>query len=222
MSDQLLIPDAQAKSLIDEINARTQRQSDDVLSESRTEAATIIKTAHRDARARLHNVVRRLRKSRETSLSREKARLELERILHHQKEDAQLLARGMPLVENAMRRRWEDSSARQIWIIHALEIALTFLAAGNWQIYLPPTIHEDEFSRICSGVDIVDSITLDLVSDREIKTVLRIEMDDAVVDATLEGLLADTETIKAMLLAEIGSMNSVYGRNESNSTGGAA
>jgi len=220
MSDQLLIPDAQAKSLIDEINEKTQNQSDDILSVAQTEAAAIINAAHGDARARLHNVVRRLRKSRETSLSREKARLALERSLQHQKEDAQLLTRGLPLVENAMRRRWDDSSARQIWISQALEIASGFLVPGHWIIYLPPTIQADEFNRICSGVDIAGGITLELVFDPEIKTGLRIEMDDAVVDATLAGLLADTETIKSMLLAETGSMNSDHGRNQPTSTGG--
>ena len=220
MNDQLLIPDAQAKSLIDEIKAKTQMRSRDILAEAGVEAATILKTTHLDARARLREAVRRLRKSRETSLSREKARLALERSLRHQKEDTQLLARGLPLVKNGMRRRWDDTSARQIWIARALEIASTFLVAGNWQIHLPLTIQEDEFNRICSGVDIADGITLDLVSDPEIKTGLRIEMDGAVVDATLAGLLADTETIKSMLLAETGSINSKHGRNQPTSTGG--
>lgn len=90
------------------------------------------------------------------------------------------------------------------WANRALASAAAMLGAGNWQIRHAPGLSTEECSYLAAGVTVTPGLECSWQADPELRAGLRIVREGNVVDASLQGLLADSDTLAAALLQEMG------------------
>jgi hypothetical protein len=95
----------------------------------------------------------------------------------------------------ALDDRWRDAASRAAWVTTALGQARRVLAPGAWQVTHAPGWPQPE-REACA----VPPLALRFDSDERIRAGLRVSAAGNVVDATLEGLLADRDEIGGRLV----------------------
>jgi hypothetical protein len=202
VTEAALIPSTQSNALLTEISRETDEESRALLDTAEEEARAIVARAHADARRRVHeaNVALR-RKARHRMVLAEAQVAAAERARIH-RGAAEKLRAAWPLLEEALAARWQDTEMRKSWTDSIARLAVERLRPGAWTVEHPADWSEAEqqtFRRAIaeSGAEV------SFASNRDIAQGLRVRSENAVLDATPSGLLADRNTVEAELLAEI-------------------
>ena len=107
-------------------------------------------------------------------------------------------------LEKELRRRWSQAGSRRSWIEATLVRALSRLPPGPWTVRHPPDWPETEraeFHRDLSSRG--DRKPVEFQSDESILAGIEISSGRTSLDATVQGLLADTQAVEAELLARL-------------------
>ncbi|MGA7973955.1 MAG: hypothetical protein WCA36_14225, partial [Pseudolabrys sp.] len=91
--------------------------------------------------------------------------------------------------------------ARQEWTAAVAQLAAKHLQRGDWQVAHPADWSAEDQKGFADAAGNADGISFQ--ADKDVKAGLRIAVDQATLDATPDGLLADTRTIAALLLDEL-------------------
>jgi hypothetical protein len=198
-----LIPKLQSDALAREIEQQLKDETAAVMNGAERDAKVLLAQARLAARARLHAAIVELRK--EGARRRARAEAQRDTVARQRAQHQAALAVGdaMPLLRDMLVERWRDAQARKQWTEALAKICPARLRPGAWTVEHPRDWSESERHEFAAALggsqDIAFQATDDIVAG------LRIKSDQAVLDATPQGLLADRRGIAALLLDELES-----------------
>ena len=137
-------------------------------------------------------------------LARANAQLETEARARAQRQAAQAVSVALPLLREMLEARWRDTEQRRQWTDGVARLCATRLRPGAWLVEHPADWNESEQRDFTAAIGRGDGVAVTFKADDGLAAGLRIKADQAVLDATPQGLLADGRTIAALLLDEIG------------------
>jgi hypothetical protein len=178
---------------------------------AREQAREILRAARAQGRRRVRATVGELRQRLAAEVGAAQARAATERRVTEQRRALVLLNDAWRELRAALQQRWHDPAARRLWIDTQLQRALRVLArrrhntantdvgepwsidyAADW----PETERQECFGRIAAaGIVIAATQARDDVDGG-----IRIRAGANVVDATIDGLLADRAAVEGRLL----------------------
>ena len=203
MSPTALIPSLQADALAREIEQQLKAEAGAARQAADREAEANLAQARRTARTRMREAIRQLRREGERQLVQAKAQLETQARAAQQRESARAVAEAMPLLLEAMAARWKDREARRHWVESVARLCATRLRHGRWTVTHPPDWSASERKTFTDLVNGGADVDLTFKADKKVGAGLKVAGDQAVLDATLAGLLADERIIAGLLLQAI-------------------
>ncbi len=201
MTAASLIPGLQSDALAREIEQQLKDETTALVTAAEQEVSGTLAQARSSARGRLHEAISELRREGETRLARARAQLDAELRSDAQRQSARAVADAMPLLREALVARWRDTDARKEWTEAVAQLAAMRLQRGAWQVAHPADWSAQEQQAFSAATGDADGISFQ--ADDHVSAGLRITADHATLDATPDGLLADTRTIAALLLDEL-------------------
>jgi len=198
-----LIPAAQSEALLRELERETQDEMRTIADAAEREARAIIAQAHATARRQIHGTIEELRREGERRLARVRAQLETEARMRAQRRAVDVLRQAQPLLVEALVARWRDVAARRKWTEGVARHARDRLKAGPWTVEHEAHWNAEEQRQFRQALGGDAGRDVSFTIDSGLLAGLRIHADQATLDATPEGLLADKPMIAALLLYEI-------------------
>jgi F0F1-type ATP synthase membrane subunit b/b' len=196
-----LIPSLQSDALVREIEHQLREERSAIVAGAKRDAHTVVAQARAAARAQVHEAIEKLREEGDLRLTRAKAQLDMQKRVRAQQQAAKAVSDSLPLLRKALAERWRKVDARRQWTDAIARQCASRLRHGAWQVDHPPDWSEQEQKQFATAIGDESKVTFR--PDKTIVCGLRVTADQAVLDATPEGLLADSATIAAMLLDEI-------------------
>ena len=166
-------------------------------------AREILKQAHARVRARLRRHISMLREKYRVSISAAHARKETLIRQQQQKADKACLDAAWPALREAMLALWKDPESRLKWIDAAIDSASSTLLEADWRVEYPVDFTEQEAGLLQQMFTDRLQKTPGLTASRDIEAGIRLVSHGTVVDATLEGLLQQKQTIESFLISRI-------------------
>lgn len=168
------------------------------------EARAILKAAHAEARKRVRPAVEEASRRPADRLARAQAQRRTRERLDHQRSVKARLQQAWGLLRESLERLWLDPEGRRGWTERAALRAAEALPPGEWQIVHPAGWPEEEKRRtrqrlLERGVSVAA-----FTPDALVRAGLRFASAHTVLDATLQGLVADRAAVEARLLFHLG------------------
>jgi vacuolar-type H+-ATPase subunit H len=183
------------KALLDLVKADRDTVCAAIVGDATAQASALVAKARADARRLVAQAFADERARVQAELDAARADLQTRRRLHAQHQLDALLALAWQRLPQTLRRRWADPAGRRAWIAQAQAQARTLLGNEPWTVQhstdTPPDAIEAWF-------DIAPPPRFE--TDARIDAGLRIVAGANVVDATLDGLLADRDEIGGRLV----------------------
>ena len=205
MSPVSLIPSLQSDALVREIEKQLKDENGAIVADAQRDAHAVMAQARAAARAQVHEAIVELREEGARRLTRAKAQLDTERRTRAQRQDAAAVRDALPLLRAALEQRWQEPKSRRRWSDAVARLAADRLRRGAWRVAHPAGWSEPERKQFIAALGKSEGLDISFQADAHIDAGLRINADQAVLDATPAGLLAETTTIAALLLEEIGA-----------------
>ena len=169
----------------------------DLAAAARREARALRHEAHLAARAKVRTALEEERARLEREIAGRRARLQTERRLAEQRGVSALLAEAWPRLRAALEAAWAAPDSRLRWAAHHLALAGRLLPAEHWRIRHAPGLDAAERSRLAQPLKVG---SIEWIEEPAVRAGLAIEADRNLLDATLEGLLADRSALESRLL----------------------
>ncbi len=204
MSEAQSIVEVQVGELLKLVESYRDKNCDLIRERARAQAAEIVTQAKHDARAHMRTAIKQERARAQAHIASTRAHLLTKRRQRQQRSDKLLVEQGWEKLIETLMMRWRDSNQRSSWVKALVLQGLALLPTGEWRVAVPPGWERDEMLGLgdeMAALPLVQSPTF--VEDSSITAGLRIEVDGACLDATMDGLLANRAAIEAQLLAEI-------------------
>jgi hypothetical protein len=193
--------EARKAALLALVEDERKRQCDALLDAAEAQAAALRAQAHAQARARVHEALSAARERRDAALAAAHARRQTrERLLRQGRASAALAAAWVAL-PGELERRWREPPARHAWLAHALARAARELAGGAtaWRLRHADGLPTAELDAALRSAP----VRVDCVADPSLRAGLRIAREGNVLDASLDGLLADRDAVAAAILGRL-------------------
>ena len=181
----------------------------EALANAHAQARVVRRDAQRTARARLHTHVQALKQERRRALALASAELDTAHRQHRNRCDYALIQAGLKQLDTALVARWRDVTARHQWVESLMRTALARLPRVRWEISHPPEWPQREQSELDTRLAPQLGVAPVLRAEPGISAGLRVRAGTALLDGTLEGLLADRAMIEALMLAELAKQDSL-------------
>jgi hypothetical protein len=193
--------DAQVAALLRRLSReqemRTRRAGDDAGSQ----AQDILRRARSEARARVHQAVVETRRENEHALARRRAAIDTRQRRARQATIRKLLDEAWQQLPEALAERWSQLATREGWCRAACHQALRcLLDVGQVQVELDAE-HEAALAPVLRE-ELSAAPHMEIHGLGGFGPGLRIRAGNALLDATIGGLLAARERVAAELLAE--------------------
>jgi hypothetical protein len=189
-------------SLVEQYRAR---RRDELLQPALAEARAQLRAARTEARQRVRRAVAEERKRQAIEVGRVEAALATERRLRRQQHAVRLLEDAWPLLRERLRAHWAEPGSRVRWIEAHLRRALAAVpTAGSWRVEHAPDLDADECRRISSRLLAAGVAEVGFSADADIPGGFRVVSGHNLLDATLDGLLADRARLEGRLLHHLG------------------
>ena len=203
MNPASLISSLQSDALAREIEQQLKAETGSVIATAEHDARAALAQARATARSRMRAAIEGLRREGARRLARAKAQLETEQRAQAQRQAAQAVSEALPLLRDRLEARWHDAHERRQWTDALARLCATRLRPGAWLIEHPAGWSAGEQRDFTTAIGAGDGIAVSFKADDALSAGLRIKADQALFDATPQGLLADGRTIAALLLDEI-------------------
>jgi hypothetical protein len=187
-------------ALLAVVDASRRKQIDAILGKADERARAVLKEAHERARRAVRTALLEARVRTEERVLTLQARVATARRLNEQQRAARILAAEWSSLPETMAQRWRNPASRRRWAEHAARSALDRLPLEQWRIAHPVDWPEPERTALAVFPAAGPGAPPVFFADASIKAGLRINAGHNVVDATLDGLLADRDAIGALLL----------------------
>jgi hypothetical protein len=194
-----------ARTLLKLVETYRGQECREAIDKARAEAAEILRRAWRRERDHLHTSIAAERSRARTLIQAARAERATRERTSGDRVNADLLALAWPHLRALLAARWRDPAGRATWVARALEQALVSLPAGPWTVRHAPDWVAPEAAAPCVAVAArlaeVQAPAPRFLAEPSIVAGLIVEGGSAVLDASLDGLLADQQQLEARLLA---------------------
>lgn len=164
------------------------------------QARALLRQALADGRRRVRTAIAEERARLKAAVGAQQAALHTERRALAQRDQARLLAQAWDELRALLAARWADADGRRRWVDAQLGRARTAFADGrDWQVRHHPAWTEAERAA-AAGALRSQGIALDCRADAGLGAGLVVACGCNVLDASLDGLLADRALIEGRLL----------------------
>ena len=171
-----------------------------LLDPARAEARAVLKAALADARRRVTTAIDEERRRLRHEVGAVEASLSTERRLVAQQRAVRQLGRAWTALRARLIARWTDAPTRRVWVEAHLARAVDCLAHDTgWRIRHHPAWQEDE-RRAAAGRLAARGIRAVFEPDASIAAGFVAACGHNVLDASLDGLLADRAALEGRLL----------------------
>ena len=184
-------------ALLGAIEDYRRTRCDELLAAARREAGALRHAAHVAARAKVRATLAQERARLEAEVANRQARLQTERRLAGQRGVSALLGEAWPLLRRALDEAWAAPASRLRWASQHLALAAGLLPKQRWRIRHAPGLGADERVTLMQNLEVQG---VDWAEDPSIAAGLAVQADSNVLDATVEGLLADRPALESRLL----------------------
>lgn len=193
----------QRQALLNLIQSKQQSQCETLLNDASAQARQIVKAAFKDSRAQVATAIAEERHLLDEERVRTKAQLLTEARRSQQKRMTHWLRLAKDDLRQHLIQRWRQPQTRQHWLQSLSRQALTRFSHDQWTIHHGDDwCTEDQHALLSSVAAGNANKKLNFVLDSaSIVAGLMIEAEGVVIDASVDGLLADTPLIDAKLLA---------------------
>lgn len=188
------------RALLAVIEAFRSRRCAELLEPADAQAREILRTALSEARRRVHTAIEEERQRVASELGAADARLATERRLVAQRRAMRLLTQAQTRLRAALVARWRAPAARARWAETHLARAAQALPAGAWTIRHAPDWPAAERERALVQLAAHGVNEVRYAADPSIAAGFRVQAGHNVLDATLDGLLADRAALEGQLL----------------------
>jgi len=192
-----------ARTLLKLVEGYRSQECREAIDKARAEAAEILRRAWRREREHLHASVDAERSRARALIQAARAERATRERSSGDRANAALLAEAWPRLITLLVERWRDPRGREIWVAQALAQAQKSLPPGQWTIRHAPDWGAPETAEPCLARVTMQpqAPALRFRTDPGIAAGLIVEGGAAVLDASLDGLLADRQRLEARLLA---------------------
>lgn len=160
----------------------------------------ILEHAHAAARSRLREALSDQRERLDASIAEAETELVTQHRVSTQKRLAAALQASLPLLKQAMHERWRSLSARALWVEQHLKVAGAVLPPTGWTIAHPPDWSQEEREEVRHRLLAQGIENPRFESDATLSAGIRVACGLNLLDASLDGLLADRALIEGRLL----------------------
>jgi hypothetical protein len=180
-----------------------------LLNPARAQARALMASALREARRRVRTAIGEERRRLATVLAAAEAQLATERRLTMQRRAATHLKHGWAALRTALQAQWDSAPARADWIASQLSRVRTVLrpmqdAARDdvdpWVLICPVGWAAAERERVAATLLLHGAPAVHMIDDPQLTAGFRVQAGHNVLDATLDGLLADRDAVQGRLL----------------------
>jgi hypothetical protein len=189
------------RALLDVVDGTYRRQVEAILGEAEERSRVILQEAHERVGRGVRIAYLEARERAEERIVMLRARVATAGRLHEQRRAAEILEAEWALLPDALAKRWGSADARRSWALHAARAALGHLPRHGWSIEHPADWAKSEQTELAAQLAPELTSAPTFAIDASVRVGLRIKAGHNVVDATLDGLLADREAIGARLLS---------------------
>jgi len=203
MNEASLIPTQQSEALVREVERQFKNETSAVIAAAQRDARAITTQARAAARARMHGAVEEMRREGARRIAGAKAQAETEKRAFAQRQAAQAVKDGLPLLRQELQTRWRIPQNRRQWTDAVAHSCVQRLRPGSWLVEHPAGWSEPEQRDFAAAIGQRSDVEMQFRAADDLVSGLRITADQAVLDATPQGLLADSRSIAASLLDEI-------------------
>jgi vacuolar-type H+-ATPase subunit E/Vma4 len=193
------IIDFQVRAMKEGIEKDLDAGREQMRAEARKQARSLLRNVRRQCRSRVALAVAEERAHRDHSLQKANAALASRVRRRQQALDRKQLVEGYRRLREALVDRWSDADARSRWARTLIEDASAVLSNSTWCIEYPASLPAKEAQRLFRGVQ----RDVELVPADELEAGFRLRHDDARLDMSVDGLLAQVDEMAGELLAEI-------------------
>ena len=184
-------------ALVEEFRSR---RCAELLDPARRQARALLQSARAEGRQRVHTTIGEARQRLAGEVGAAQARLATERRLVEQRRAVLVLQQAWAALREALRARWRDGDARRQWIDAHLARALRVLPRERWQVEFAadwPAAERESLATRIAAAGVADASWQPC---GDIDGGVRIRAGNNVVDATIDGLLADRAALEGRLL----------------------
>ena len=189
-------------ALLDLVERYKARRCAELLEPAHAEAHEVVRTAIADARRRVATAIEEERKRYTAEVGAVEASLATERRLSAQRHAVRLLAAAWGDLRERLQARWTTADARRQWTQAYLTRALQAVPhdATGWRIEHHAAWTEAERAPWAQWLRQHGVSGLEFTEARDIAAGFRVVCGHNVLDATLDGLLADRAQLEGRLL----------------------
>lgn len=201
MNDFGGVLELQVESILAALGAQRDAQCREIEGESRYRTKELLRDSRQRMRRRLHQAVAEERQHREGALLEAQQRIETARRQEVLSGYAHFLDRAWPRLLTELQSRWSDAGTRRSWCAMAIAEAQSSLPADNWTVELASPWTRGDSQWLQGEFATRGLPPPELQTAQDLPPGLRIRCGEALLDATLDGLLARRPEIEAQLLA---------------------
>jgi hypothetical protein len=172
----------------------------ELLAPAREQSRCLLRHARSEGRRRVRTAIGEARQRLAAEIGATQARLATEQRLSEQRRAVQVLRQAWSALRDELLARWQETAARGRWIDAHLARALATLPRERWRIEFAsgwPEAERGAFSARLAAAGIADA---SWQAREDIDAGVRIRAGNNVVDATIDGLLADRASLEGRLL----------------------
>lgn len=189
-------------ALLELVEQYRARRFAELLEPAQAEAHEVVRAALAEARRRVHTAIVEERKRYAIEVSAVEAALATDRRLFQQRHAVQLLSTAWHELRARLVTRWDAAPTRALWLAAYLKRALRSVpcASGGWRIQTHPAWTEGERAHWAEQLRIDGVTPVAFETEAGISAGFRVVSGNNILDATIEGLLADRTQLEGQLL----------------------
>lgn len=194
--------DDRMKALLDLVEQFRARRCAELIEPARAEARETIRVALAESRRRVRTAIAEERKRYATEVGAVEAALATDRRLASQRHSVRLLGAAWHILRARLVARWDNAETRAQWVMAHLDRALKAVPrhAAGWQIEHHPAWSDDERAVARERLRVEGVMPVQFEAATGIAAGFRVVSGHNVLDATLEGLVADRTQLEGRLL----------------------
>lgn len=170
-----------------------------ILQPADAESQALVRSALADGRRRVSTAIAEERKRMRGILGALEAALHTDRRVTAQRHVVSTLAQAWSALRAELLVRWQNPALRERWIDAHLARACTAFAPGSWRVRHHSAWSTEERSAVAARLA-AQGITAEFAEDPQIGAGFIVVCGHNVLDASLDGLLADRAQIEGRLL----------------------
>jgi hypothetical protein len=193
----------QVSAMLEGISQDLERRRTDLLDNATRDATKLVRRGRTANLRQLRSDIAEERRLHERAVQKERASQATASRQVLQGRDRERLLQGKELLRAVLMKRWRRERSRWQWIEMLIGEAADVIESGRWIVQHPSDLTEADLKELSLAVMDVAGSPPELVMTEEMTAGLRIARSGAVLDASLEGLMAYEDVIESLLLAEI-------------------